>query len=85
MNGEFPQFRKLSNEKSYYRIDSAQELTEIQRIGEKYTVHRLLARILPEKLLIADLLAADSGNYVKIGAEEFRQFEEYCEQKLTRV
>lgn len=85
MNGEFPQFRKLSNEKSYYRIDSAQELTEIQRIGDKYMVHRLIARILPEKLLIADLLASDGSNYVRIGAEEFRAFEAYCEQQLSRV
>jgi hypothetical protein len=81
---EYPQFRKLSNEKSYYKIDSATELTEIQRVGEKFLVHQLQAKILPEKLLISDLIACDSSNYSIITAEEYLDFEEFCNRELHR-
>jgi hypothetical protein len=84
MNDEFPQFRKLSNEKSYYRIDSNAELIEIQRSGQRYTIHQVKASILPERLLIGDLLEAENGHYLKISADEFEQFRIYCERELHR-
>ncbi len=80
---EYPQFRKLINEKSYYRIDSSTDLTEIQRVGEKYIVHRLQAKILPEKLLISDLLACETADYIRITADEFLTFEKFCSRELT--
>lgn len=84
MKYEFPQYRKLSNEKSYYRIDSSDSLMEIQRTGERFTIHELMAKILPERILIGDLLEAESANYVKIAEEEFNDFLEYCQKNLRR-
>lgn len=33
----FPQFRKLNNNKSYYRIDAPDRFVELQQIGKKWT------------------------------------------------
>jgi hypothetical protein len=84
MKHEFPQYRKLINEKSYYRIDSADSLTEVQRTGERYTMHELRVKILPERILIADLLEAESSNYMKIAEVEYNDFLYYCENNLRR-
>jgi hypothetical protein len=39
----FPIYRKLSNEKSYYKIVSAESFIELQRIGSKTKKHTLIA------------------------------------------
>jgi len=52
----FPQYRKLSNQKSFYRIESSVKFTEVQIMGSKRFVHSVEARQYPEKLRIMDML-----------------------------
>jgi hypothetical protein len=52
----FPQYRKLSNQKSFYRIESSVQFTEVQIMGSKRFVHSVEARQYPEKLRIMDML-----------------------------
>jgi hypothetical protein len=71
MDKVFPQYRKLINEKSYYKIHSPNKMTEFNMLGKNWLRHDLEARILPERLLIADLLDGYNGSYVIINREEF--------------
>ena len=59
--------------KSYYQITSPNEFIEWQRVGTKNIQHVVVATILPEKLLIADLLACADHHYIAIDEAEFTQ------------
>ena len=67
----FPQYRKLSNEKSFYEILSDKEFIEIQLIGSRAVVHTVVAHQYPEMLRIMDMLAADRP-YVFSNQNEFK-------------
>ena len=70
----FPIYRKLSNEKSYYKIVSAESFIELQRIGSKTKKHTLISKQYPEKLLIQDMIALHTG-YLESNASEFERIE----------
>ena len=55
-NIEFPVFRKLNNNRSYYNIINDREFEEIQVIGNKRKYYRHLAKQYPEILFIQDLM-----------------------------
>jgi hypothetical protein len=74
----FPIYRKLSNEKSYYKIVSAESFIELHRIGSKTKKHILNAKQYPEKLLIQDMIALSNG-YLESKEEEFDRIEQLLE------
>jgi hypothetical protein len=74
----FPIYRKLSNEKSYYKIVSAESLIELQRIGSKTKKHTLIAKQYPEKLLIQEMISLSNG-YLESKEEEFDRIEQLLE------
>lgn len=80
---EFPVFRKYSNNKSYFKIDNPSKLTEVQRIGKYYVIHGLDAKILPERILIQDLIELKSIGIEAVDQEEYELFLEYCKKELT--
>jgi|AntRauTorcE11897_2_1112592.scaffolds.fasta_scaffold22787_2 hypothetical protein len=82
---QFPQFRKFVNEKSWFRIDNSSEMTEIQVIGKSYVVHELEAKILPERNLIADVLAMEGERWIEVNKAEFEKFLSDCEANLKKV
>ena len=51
----YPQYRKYSHGRTYFKIISAEEFEEIQIIGEKATIHHFVAKILPDRNYIHDL------------------------------
>lgn len=53
---EFPQFRKLSNEKHFYKILNEREFEEIRIIGKTKKHHVFEAQQYPELLRIKDML-----------------------------
>ncbi|MBN9294443.1 MAG: hypothetical protein J0G96_10735 [Flavobacteriia bacterium] len=53
---EFPQFRKLSNEKHFYKILSEREFEEIRIIGITKKYHVFEVQQYPELLRIKDML-----------------------------
>ena len=71
MDKEFPQYRKLINGKSYYAIHSGDHMTEYAQLGRSWQRYDIVARILPERNLIADLLSCHEGAYLPITQEEF--------------
>ncbi len=65
----FPQYRKYSNNQSYFKIVNASEFEEITFIGKKPIVTKHIATILPDRNFISDLLQ-DVGNTCIICTEE---------------
>lgn len=70
MNILFPAYRKLSNLKQYYKINSQNEFEEIQLVGsiKNHFVHQ--AEQYPEKLKIIDMLALKSP-YLESNEQEW--------------
>lgn len=67
---DFPQYRKYTNDKHWFRVESDERFTEVYRIGERYFAREFVAKIYPDRLVIADLLAAQNG-IVPSDEEEF--------------
>lgn len=67
---EFPQYRKIINNKSYYRIEDENHFTEIQLIGNKAFELKIQAIQYPEKLKIKEMLNCEEP-YKKIEQSEF--------------
>lgn len=66
----FPQFRKLKNNKSYYKITSERTFIELQSIGDRFFKIDIKASKYPEIILIQDMLNF-SNNYKLSSEEEF--------------
>lgn len=56
MSELFPQYRKYSNNRNFFKISSASEFEEISFIGSKAIVRQHRATILPDRNLVHDLL-----------------------------
>jgi len=69
----FPQYRKLSNNKSFYRIDGERLFFEIQLIGHKSFLTQTEAKQYPEIIRISDMLSL-SEPFVESTAEEFHLY-----------
>ena len=67
---DFPQYRKLSNEKVFYKILSDRKFAEIQLMGSKAFLYEFDATKYPEILKIQDMLSLDEG-YLTSNALEF--------------
>ena len=70
MNIKFPLYRKYPNNKSYFKVLSAESFEEIQVVGSKYLLTRVNAQILPDRYFIADMIEA-SSHWVKIDEVEY--------------
>lgn len=71
MSYQYPQYRKLSNDKSYYKIESNTRMLELQSIGSQWNLFELTATILPERNLIVDLIEANEAGYQQISEDDF--------------
>lgn len=71
----FPQYRKLSNNKSFYRILDNRHWDELQVIGEKVLRFHVEAVQYPEILRIQDMLSFMDDYYVECSQEEFEELE----------
>jgi hypothetical protein len=65
----FPQYRKLSNEKSYYKIVDDRHFEEKQRIGKQVFLLNISAEQYPEIIRIQDMLACTDGFVPSTDAE----------------
>ena len=70
----FPTYRKYKNNKKFFKIINENEFEEINFIGSKVIVTKHLAKILPDRNLISDLLH-DVGNTSELSDQE--EYESY--------
>lgn len=68
---DFPQYRKLSNDKVFYRINNDRQFDEIQIIGSKARLHTVEAFQYPEILRIQDLLSYEVEGFILSNEKEF--------------
>jgi hypothetical protein len=69
-NTDFPQYRKLSNDKTFYKIQSDRLFEEVQLMGSKVFRYAVEAKQYPEILKIQDMLKLEEP-YLLISEEEF--------------
>lgn len=69
-NASFPQYRRSINGLNWYRIESATKLVEVQRIGQRYVVHRLEAIAYPERVRVMSLIDMHDGHVETCSPEE---------------
>lgn len=70
----YPVFLRITDGLSVYRVGSETSFTEVQRIGERYMAHHIVARTWPERLRIADLLANADGSLSPISEAQFEDW-----------
>lgn len=75
---DFPQYRKLSNCKSYYRLIDEKCFDEIQLIGTKAVLYRIQANQYPEMLRIKDMLNYHFEGLEEATEKEFNELLERC-------
>jgi hypothetical protein len=76
-NTDFPQYRKLPNDKAIYRINSSRDFDEVQVLGSKVLCYHHDAKQYPEILRIMSMLDCEEP-FVKA---ESVVFEGYFERK----
>ena len=69
----FPTYRKYKNNKNFFKIINENEFEEISFIGSKVIVTKHLAKILPDRNLITDLLH-DNNFSNQSTKEEYESF-----------
>lgn len=69
-NTDFPQYRKLPNEKAFYRINSERDFDEVQVLGSKVLRYHHEAKQYPEILRIMAMMACEEP-FIEGDAERF--------------
>lgn len=85
MEISFPLYLKYPNNKSFFKLHSAEQFEELQLIGKKYALHTITVKILPERVLIGDMIANENGLYQASSAEEWSAQLAYCQQNLQVI
>jgi len=67
----YPQYRKYSHGKTFFKVLSKDEFEEIQLIGSKIILHKFKAKILPDRNYISDLTFNYKENWVEISSTEY--------------
>ncbi len=73
----FPAYRKYKNNKHFFKIMNENEFEEISFIGSKVLVVKHVAKILPDRNFISDLLH-DIGNTCELSSQE--EYESYLKK-----
>jgi hypothetical protein len=79
----FPVFRKYAGNRSYFRIDSLENYTELKIWGRSYRVISFTAKLYPDRLFIADMLEMKAGSWVASNAGEFEAAIDECRKNLN--
>lgn len=70
---QFPQYRKYSNNKNFFKINSPKEFEEIQVIGSKKLHRKVVATQFPEMNLIIDLVTLENEFIHNSSQKEFEE------------
>lgn len=70
---DFPAYRKLSNNKSFYKILSESEFEEIQLVGSSSIKTKTRAQKFPEMIRIKEMLSL-GGPFLKSSVKEYELY-----------
>ena len=69
----YPQYRKYSNEKTYFKIISNKKWEEIQLLNKKYTLQKYEVNIFSDRNYLHDLTFDYKRNWMKIKEDEYEK------------
>jgi len=75
-NVDFPQYRMLSNGKSFYKIIDDRNFKEIQIIGTRKLKFEIHAAQFPEMLRIQDMLATKNNLFIAIDENKWLEIKD---------
>lgn len=78
---DFPQYRRYKNGLSYFKITSESQFTEIKRLGKNWDEFHFVAKILPDRNFIQDMLYDYQNHWDEIEELEFIQIQKLSSQK----
>jgi len=81
----FPQYRKYSNDKSFFKIISTDQFEELQIIGQKFNLHSFEVKILPDRNFMSDLLENQGNRWVVIDGKEYELKLTDCRDNLSEI
>lgn len=67
----FPQYRKYTNNKSYFKIISNTQWEEKQLLGSKVILNSFEAKILPDRNFLNDMLTNYGNHWLVIDEVEY--------------
>ena len=79
----FPQFRKYSNNKSHFKIESYSAMEEIQTMGKYFSITRLNSDKMPDRNYISDLIKNPNGIFEVTNGKEYSLFLKNCVSNYT--
>ena len=82
MNYNFPIYRKYNHDKTYFRINSKENFDELIIIGSFYIYRNQQALILPEFILIVDMIDNLNNHWIQINEKEFEEKLNFCRSNL---
>jgi len=84
-NVQFPVFKKYGVGKSFFKIMDESKFLELKITGKTFTIHQIEAKILPERVMINDMLKDDTGFWLVSDAAEFEKNLNFCQQNLREL
>jgi hypothetical protein len=82
---DFPQYRKYSHDRTYFKILSETSFEELNIMGTNYSINPFTAQTFVDRNLIADMIENRENNWEVIGNEEYNEKMEFCLQNLIRM
>lgn len=76
----YPQYRKYSHGRSFFKIISPEEFEEIQLLGNKITLHQFTAKILPDRNYISDLTFDYHKHWEVVDTKEYEDLRKKSSQ-----
>lgn len=70
----FPQYRKYTNEKTFFKIISTTRWEELQIVGSKVILSQFEVKILPDRNFLNDMLNNVENSWIVIDADEYEQY-----------
>lgn len=82
---EFPVYRKYFNNKSYFKIISSTEFEELVIFGKNYQHTTYTAKILPDRVLIEDMINNEGNHWVNCSREEYEEVLTNCKNSDDKL
>lgn len=67
----FPIYRKYPDNKSFFKITSAERFEEVKLTGTRAALHVFEAKIFPDRQFIQDMIDIQGGFWVESSKDEF--------------
>ncbi len=81
----FPQYRKYSHDRSFFKIISKDCFVQLDIIGDAYFLHTFHAKIHPDRILILDMINNENNAWQEIDEAEFEERLQYARNNLREM